>query len=254
MPPKPTCKLPSVVQDCQTSWEAYITSRLEPSPTPPPHCDINAGFLHNTNTVPPCAKSYSAVEASYYSKFEATDAIQAPLCTAASISGSLCQSVRDAYQIDQAFSPTLDPATLSADGGPLFFNQGTIGLYKGYNTTWVWPTSSTMGDAPSCTLGCGRCAVTGGTVQLIYWPATATQSNNATAKASATAAPIVTVETLGTTFTSPTLYISYKSLYASNACGTIGTEIGETILAIPPDKPLSSVYAGTFPVHGQGLW
>lgn len=132
----------------------------------------------------------------------------------------------------------------------LFFNQGTQGLLQGNKTEWIWPTSSTMGNAPSCTLGCGRCAVTGGTVQLIYWPPTATptptptgmQGNNATMRARATEVPVVTVEALGTTFASPTLYIAYKSLYAENACGTVGTEIGETILAIATDKPLSSVY------------
>lgn len=248
VPPKPTCKLPSVVGDCQNKWEVYITSRLVPSPTPPPHCDINAGFLQNTNSVPPCASSYAAVESSYYSKYEGSEELQPPLCTAASIGGSLCQSVRDKYQQDDSFAPTIDEKIESAHGGPFFFNQGTQGLYNGGNSTyWIWPTSSTMMDAPSCTLGCGRCAVTGGTVQLIYWPATSTQSNNASVQARATPPPVVTVETLGTTFTSPTLYISYKSLYAENACGTIGSEIGETILAIPPDKPLSSVYAGTVP-------
>lgn len=250
VPPKPTCKLPTVVPDCQNKWETWITSNLEPAPTPPPHCDVNAGFLQNTNSVPPCAKSYSAVEASYYSKYEGSDAVSAPLCTAASISGSLCQSVRDAYQMYNEFAPVIDMKTQSKYGEPFFFNQGTQGLFMGNGTKWIWPTSSTMHNAPSCTLGCGRCAVTGGTVQLIYWPATSTPtpsaaptgSQNGTVKARATPPPVVTVETLGTTFTSPTLYISYKSLYASNACGTIGTEIGETILAIPPDKPLSSVY------------
>ncbi|KAK4495867.1 hypothetical protein PRZ48_013135 [Zasmidium cellare] len=242
MPPKPTCSLPPVVPACQTSWEAFITSRLVPSPTPPPHCDINAGYLANTNSVPPCAVSWSSVQESYYSKYESSGSIATPLCTAASIGGPLCQSVRDQYQLDDSFRPRVSDA-----GAAFFFKQGTMGFYNGNTTSWVWPTSSTMGQAPSCTLGCGRCAVTGGTVQLIYWPATSTQSNNVSVKASPTAPPVVTVETLGTTFTSPTLYISYKSLYAANACGTIGTEIGETILAIPPDKPLSSVYAGTVP-------
>ncbi|KAK4504027.1 hypothetical protein PRZ48_004942 [Zasmidium cellare] len=247
--PKPTCTLPSVVQDCQNKWETYITSRLEPSPTPPPHCDINAGIA-GIGTTPACAEPYWSAAKSYYTKLEdPISGLQTPVCTAASISGSLCQSVRDAYQMSDVFAPTFALETLSQYGDKYFFNQGTAGLFQGNGTKWIWPTSSTMGNAPSCTLGCGRCAVTGGTVQLIYWPPTATpiptatQNNNATLKARATEAPIVTVEALGTTFTSPTLYIAYRSLYAENACGTVGTEIGETILAIPTDKPLSSIYA-----------
>lgn len=192
IPPKPTCKLPSVVGDCQRSWEAYITTQLMPSPTPPPHCDFKDQFPF-TESLPPCAKShYDAV--SSYEKRIGDFRYSTPQCTAASISESLCQNVRDAYQMDRGFRPDIDNATQSRDGAPFFFNQGTIGLYKGFDTTWVWPTSSTLGQAPGCTLGCGRCAVTGGTVELIYWPATATQSINASAAtAVATQPPIVTV-------------------------------------------------------------
>ncbi|KAF7198062.1 hypothetical protein HII31_00418 [Pseudocercospora fuligena] len=243
VPPKPTCTLPSVVPDCQSSWENWITTQLIPSPTPPPHCDIDAGFLNNQNTVPPCATSYSSV-VSAYSVSIGTSAQSKPVCTVASISSSLCQSVRDNYQMDEnyIFQPSNDA---------FFFNQGTLGNYNGLSTSWYWPTSSTLGSALGCTLGCGRCAVTGGTVQLIYWPEATPTPAAGSGGSPASAAPQptapVTVETLGTTFTSPTLYISYQSLYAENACGTTGTVISNTILAIPTDQPLSSVYAGTIP-------
>ncbi|KAI7598367.1 hypothetical protein KC343_g16422, partial [Hortaea werneckii] len=57
----------------------------------------------------------------------------------------------------------------------------------------------------------------------------------------------VTAVTLGTTFTSPTLYISYSNVYAANACNNIGSTITDTIVPIPTDKQLSSVYGGTLP-------
>lgn len=133
IPPKPTCKLPSVVGDCQRSWEAYITTQLMPSPTPPPHCDFKDQFPF-TESLPPCAKShYDAV--SSYEKRIGDFRYSTPQCTAASISESLCQNVRDAYQMDRGFRPDIDNATQSRDGAPFFFNQGTIGLYKGFDTT-----------------------------------------------------------------------------------------------------------------------
>ena len=69
------------------------------------------------------------------------------------------------------------------------------------DTVFRWPSETTIGG-PGCTLGCGNCAMQGETVELIYWPP-ATSIANATARGSA-ASP-VTVETLGTTFTSPTV-------------------------------------------------
>lgn len=51
--------------------------------------------------------------------------------------------------------------------------------------------------------------------------------------------------TFGTTLTSPTFYISYGNVYASNACGPVGSTLNRTIIAIPTNEALSSVYAGT---------
>ncbi|KAK5709051.1 hypothetical protein LTR17_020114 [Elasticomyces elasticus] len=251
---KPTCVLPSIVSQCQSQWDRWITTQLVPGPTPPPHCDINAGFLQNTNTVPPCATSYASVAASYSAYI---DAYPSPLCTQGtsrtpvlrtSVGGPLCDSIRQNYVSQANYQFAAETATtqylpfFSAgyQGGPMNETAGDWGI------SWTWPTASTLG-APSCTLGCGRCAVTGGTVQLIYWPETATSfGGNYTAPRTNPASP-VTVETLGTTFTSPTLYISYSSVYAANGCSVIGANITNTIVAIPTDTPLSSVYGGTIP-------
>ncbi|KAK4540417.1 hypothetical protein LTR36_009274 [Oleoguttula mirabilis] len=252
--PTPTCYLPRSVSQCQSEWDAFITTNLMPAPTPPPHCDIDAGIM-NSRSVPPCAVAYQSAGDSYASY---TALASSPLCTQASIGGALCSSIRDNYvhQANYVFGPEI---AQEAE----FFSAGYLGSFANvtatdFNTVWAWPTAATLG-VPSCTLGCGRCAVTGGTVQLIYWPqATATATANNTARAANTAAPsaqaLVTAETLGTTFTSPTLYISYANVYAANGCSNIGTTISNTIVAIPPDQPLSSVYGGTIPCDAHFRW
>ena len=100
--------------------EAFVSSQLAPSPTPPPHCDIYASFLQNTATVPPCAVTYSSQEESYYSYIGGSSQyLNQPSCTAAAITGSLCESVRDNYQLQEnaIFYPEIAEEAF-------FFNQG----------------------------------------------------------------------------------------------------------------------------------
>lgn len=119
-------------------------------------CDVGAGFL-NDRTVPACASSYSTEQASYYDwKYS----ILTPECTQASVGGELCQSVRDDY-VRRAdwFAPT-------AYTTAFFFSAGYLGNFQNETAgnmqpSYYWPTSATLAPAPSCTLGCGRCAVTG---------------------------------------------------------------------------------------------
>jgi hypothetical protein len=75
----------------------------------------------------------------------------------------------------------------------------------------------------------------------MYWPP---MTSTAGANATLTGEKPFTVETLGTTFTSPTLYVSYQSLYATNGCGhKVGTPMYDQIIAIPTASTLSSVWA-----------
>ncbi|KAI9697326.1 MAG: hypothetical protein M1820_007832 [Bogoriella megaspora] len=88
-----------------------------------------------------------------------------------------------------------------------------------------------------CTLGCGKCTITANTVQLFYWPETRTN-----AKAKRTYAPI-TVSTFDTTFVSPTVYVFYSKIYASNSCGR-PTGLTHLSTFIPVNtNDLSSVWA-----------
>ncbi|KAM0695545.1 hypothetical protein Q7P36_005905 [Cladosporium allicinum] len=243
--PMPTCQLPSIVLQCQSQWETYASSQLSPSPTPPSHCDINQGLIHADppEYQPPCASAYHSSVKSWY---ESLSTITAPPCTQASVSGALCSSIKDAYvhQQNDVFFPS------NVSFAP-YFSNGYLGDFadvtaSDYSVTWQWPTSSTLG-VPGCTLGCGRCAVTGNTVQLLYWPE-ATQS-----EAQPKDNGPVTISTFGTILTSPTYYISYRSVFASDGCSAVGPTLYNTIVPIPLESPLSSVFGGTIPcgdAHG----
>ncbi|KAL9087763.1 MAG: hypothetical protein Q9165_006530 [Trypethelium subeluteriae] len=96
------------------------------------------------------------------------------------------------------------------------------------STAFTWPSAKSLG--PSCSLGCASCAVTGGTVRLLYWPEpeTATES--------------LTAYYLGTSFVYPTAYISYGSVYASDSCGPVGPTYSSTIVPVTNTHQLSSLF------------
>ncbi|KAJ9618070.1 hypothetical protein H2203_009251 [Taxawa tesnikishii (nom. ined.)] len=118
-----------------------------------------------------------------------------------------------------------------------------ISSYLSVSAVYAAPDDGRIGDpsqvvAPGCTVGCQTCRINGGTVQLIYWsPRTINPSNNRTSNATS----LVTAVGLGTTFTSPTVYISFDSLYASNSCGTFGQKYSNTIIPVDP-ADLSSIW------------
>ncbi|KAK3656819.1 hypothetical protein LTR56_002800 [Elasticomyces elasticus] len=182
--------------------------------TPPP-CAL-------PSYVPQCQSSWLTYLDDYASSR------RAPLCQAATINDPLCWSFRDAY-VD----------------GNTYYNSKQFGdSSKGYTFTsanssgsYVWPTGSTL--APSCTLGCARCAMTGGSIELLYWPA---------GKSYQTATGPILVSTDDTTLTYPTVYISYSKIFASDKCNAVGPTITNTIVAVPNSKKISSIYASiTYP-------
>ncbi|KAK4956709.1 hypothetical protein LTR10_006236 [Elasticomyces elasticus] len=182
--------------------------------TPPP-CAL-------PSYVPQCQSSWLTYLDDYASSR------RAPLCQAATINDPLCWSFRDAY-VD----------------GNTYYNSKQFGdSSKGYTFTsanssgsYVWPTGSTL--APSCTLGCARCAMTGGSIELLYWPA---------GKSYETATGPILVSTDDTTLTYPTVYISYSKIFASDKCNAVGPTITNTIVAVPNSKKISSIYASiTYP-------
>ncbi|KAK4954572.1 hypothetical protein LTR10_008005 [Elasticomyces elasticus] len=92
-----------------------------------------------------------------------------------------------------------------------------------------------------------RCTITGGSVQLLYWPAKATATANGTfanSTASPTITGMVTATARGITMVSPSVYISFETVYAVNNLGeTIGKPRTADIMAFNPEE-ISSVQGG----------
>lgn len=155
-----------------------------------------------------------------------------PICSQASVTGALCTSLKNAYVL--GYNDNLAPTFFVGAGAT--FSSGSFSLMNPAFTGWTWPASQPF--APGCSLDCGRCAVTGGSIELLYFPPGMTP-HPATA-------PVVAT-TLGTVLTSPTYYISFASIYASDACSGVGTTLTSLILPIPTDQPLSTLFATTLP-------
>ncbi|KAL9062754.1 MAG: hypothetical protein Q9157_008660, partial [Trypethelium eluteriae] len=187
----PSCILPSVVPQCQAQWESYASQSV--------YTTGNGGFDFNTGPV--------------------------PSCTYASLGKSLCSTMQDKYQ------SVAEALFLAAGYAPNVWGYQSITttLANGsISTAFTWPSAKSLG--PSCSLGCASCAVTGGTVRLLYWPEpeTATES--------------LTAYYLGTSFVYPTAYISYGSVYASDSCGPVGPTYSSTIVPITNTHQLSSLF------------
>ncbi|KAK3644959.1 hypothetical protein LTR56_009346 [Elasticomyces elasticus] len=122
-----------------------------------------------------------------------------PTCSQANITGAICSSL-------------IDSAAKSS----------------GYLYGTTWPTSTTI--APGCNVGCGKCAVTGGTIEVLYFPPGMTPYTDGP----------VTATTLNTTLTSPTVYISLSKVHANDGCGAVGPTKAATIIPIPIEQLSSS--------------
>ncbi|KAK0367148.1 hypothetical protein LTR94_000145 [Friedmanniomyces endolithicus] len=157
-------------------------------------------------------------------------ATRRPACPQASINAEQCSTAISAFYASVPVH--------GYEGVPAWMTNGTSSF---------WPT--TMSFAPSCTLGCQRCAITGNNVRLLYWPpSTAHVSSGdgiSTAHLKRSVANGTAIHTAifgGTTLTSPTLYISYDTLYASNSCHGIGWTIKNTIIPVASSDLSSLAY------------
>ncbi|KAE9976512.1 hypothetical protein EG328_003301 [Venturia inaequalis] len=103
--------------------------------------------------------------------------------------------------------------------------------------------------SPSCSTACTakpQCMIKGDHVKVIYWPVTTTGANSCRSNGTTvppTATGLRTIEALGTTFTSPSVYLSFQSLsaYDWGCYRQIGQGISNTIIAIPPESLSSAV-------------
>ncbi|KAI9686028.1 MAG: hypothetical protein M1822_004011 [Bathelium mastoideum] len=193
----------------------------------------NTNFSSGTLTAPSCV--LNSVVPQCQSQWELWESdslaniwtiISPPMCTQASMDAVLCESIRNSWLVGQG-----DPVTAFATRG----NQLTL-------TTW--PRSTSL--APGCTLGCGTCAITGGTARLIYWPVTTTAVSNISSSLNLGISSPLTAYAFNTSFVSPTIYISYMNIHASDSCSGIGSVHDSTIVAVPIDMQLSSLWRTSF--------
>ena len=224
--PTPSCILPSHVKQCQSQWDAYestIASLAKVAGSPTEDLESNSrksvGSSWTQLTFSGTTSSVNALR------------IQRPSCYQASIRPSVCQSLQSSFIT--SWQGRTDPGK---------FGNATVTTESEQQSN-PWPASSLLG--PECTVGCADCAITGGTIRLIYWPVT---------KTAVPETYLVTASAFGTVFTSPTVYISLASVYASDSCSQIGTSYGPTILPLEPTQ-LSSVWE-SYPhfMNAQTAW
>lgn len=109
-------------------------------------------------------------------------------------------------------------------------------------------------DSPNCVLeplslcDTTRCTISAVRVQLFYWPvSTGSGHSNLTVTSNATE-PVRAVVN-GTTFTSPTVYLRYDGVFATDACShTVGKSYSGAVLSLLPDA-LSSINLPHDPTH-----
>ena len=212
----PLCSLSSLVPQCQSLWEKYI-SALTPR-----------GL--GTHVLTPAV----------------------PICTQASVDSSTCRFLSAQYMSSRLNAMEIDPDPAGGDQVPYsligyiwtssVLPGGSVSVYQ------YWPSSSLL--APSCSLGCGQCAITGGTVRLFYWPVPATAAQQLKSDRMDAQKSSTTVFTFGTSFVSPTVYLSYRNIYVSDSCGGVGPTYTETIVPLPNPTELSSLWM-TYPMFSD---
>jgi hypothetical protein len=89
---------------------------------------------------------------------------------------------------------------------------------------------------------CGRCTLTGGTVDLYFWPPE-TNSNPGHSNASPASTTRSTILN-GTTLVSPTVYIAVRTIYASDRCLQIGARHTGTLIAMDPSQVSTQIDIG----------
>ena len=257
--PPPSCGLPSIVPQCQEQWDTWASMELATYTVPEPACFTSFNVSEASGI---CAAGRSWASAT--SSFHAARTLPTPLCSQASVATDVCESFRTGYmsswvsQMASAeFTNLLTEVSLAqytASLQSVGFQPTTVTAPNGsVSFTNYWPSASSL--AAGCSLGCGDCAITAGTVQLFYWPIAESSTLNAT---SVTQSPTLntssmhakrdyeplTISTFGTSFVavSPTVYVFFSKIYASNSCGPIGLTHTSTFIPFANTGELSSIW------------
>lgn len=160
--------------------KTYTTVSEQPSSLRPiittPGCTL-------PSSVPQCQSQWDSYIASDFStEIMLENQPPTPACQQANVGPSACDNYITNY----------------LDAFEMFGNNENFGFLTTYvNSSSSWP--STMSFAPGCTLGCYSCAITGKTVQLMYWPAsTASLPSNFSVTRNLTSAPAIIGEPVTT--------------------------------------------------------
>jgi hypothetical protein len=101
-------------------------------------------------------------------------------------------------------------------------------------STWRDPDRELI---PGCTAGCDKCAIRASTANVLYWPTPAISDASPT---EIETAKVIAVHN-GITYTSPTVYVSFETLSATNNCGIVGQKYGDVVVTLPRDETLTSL-------------
>ncbi|KAK6430434.1 hypothetical protein LTR95_013409, partial [Oleoguttula sp. CCFEE 5521] len=149
-----------------------------------------------------------------------------------------------------SFQTSYPPLTwlLDASGVTYAYGSGIV-VTTETDVATAWPTTvstiKTLQPPPTCTQtsctiatkapDCRLCEVQGGSVELLYWADMATNNDWQTATAMTDNHTAVTAKFKNYTLTSPTVYISFQTAYATNACGSqVGGAHPGALLSIHP--------------------
>jgi hypothetical protein len=236
---KPSCSLPDYFPACQSSWDdwfhyKYVNLSIYSSPDPVSCTQfLSAGSQALSCSTPPAMTSWMSLLS--------LAGRPKPSCTQAKMTGSACSTMVDGLlRATQDRGRATDGVVMQAMNVSSYVTKlGTADHATTILTTsWFWEPSHEF--APGCTLGCQSCQINGGTVQLLYWPPQSSLEVNGSATTGTAGAS--TLVTLGTTLTSPTLYVSFDSLYARDSCSAFGKTHSDQIIAITSTASLSLLY------------
>lgn len=103
------------------------------------------------------------------------------------------------------------------------------------------------GPEPTCKFNvatwndnCGQCTLTGGTVDLYFWPPSTAAGNHTSLQPARKRSTVLN----GTTLYSPSVYIHLRTVYASDSCFQIGARHTSTLLAMDPEDVSTQVHWG----------
>ncbi len=205
----------SIVKTCGPAWDSYsnIRNGLEPAGS------------------------------GWYTTVLSTVGVGGPTTTTVDVytSFSTASSGFGRWQSNHVTPTTITP--VYALGSPT--SQVTVTTISTAETPYT--ISQLTGPTPDCkfesvsvktSTDCGRCTLTGGTVDLYFWPPeTETRTGSSP---SATRSTVLN----GTTLYSPTVYISIRTIYASDTCLQVGARHTGTLVAMPPDQVSTQIDIG----------